>query len=139
VGQVNVKWVEDKQFIGTDSTNHSVVISSPADGIGMKPSDLLMVSLASCTAYDVVNILQKRRKQITDLHIQVEGEQAPDPPWAFQKIHIHYVVGGIGLSDAEVEKAIKLSKDKYCSVSATLAQAVDLTFDFEVVERNLAP
>ena len=79
-----VKWLEEKQFVGIDSTGHSVVLSSLADGVGMKPSELLLVSLAGCTAYDVVEILAKKRQKLESLTIEVRGEQEPDPPWAYK-------------------------------------------------------
>jgi putative redox protein len=131
---VTVTWSQGQQFVGTDSTKHSVVIASPADGAGMKPSELLLLSLAACTAYDVVNILLKRRAKLTDLRITVSGDQAPDPPWSYQKIHIHYQVTGRGLDPKAVERAITLSREKYCSVSATLAGPVDIARDWESLE-----
>ncbi len=134
MGKVNVTWVQSKQFVGTDSTSHSVVLSSPDDGIGVKPSDLLLLSLAGCTAYDVVNILTKKRVKLTGVQIIVDGEQQPDPPWTFTKIHVHYKVTGIDLKKADVEKAIELSEEKYCSVSNTLKQAVEITHEVEVID-----
>jgi putative redox protein len=119
--------------MGVDSTHHGAVISSLEDGVGMKPSDLLLLALGGCTAYDVVNILIKKRAHLTDFSITISGEQDSDPPWAFHHIHLHYVVTGHNLTEREVDKAIKLSKDKYCSVSATLAASVEITYDFEVV------
>ena len=133
MSQVKVTWVEGHQFVGTDSTQHSVVISSPADGVGIKPSELLLLALGSCTAYDVVSILGKRRKEIRSLHVCVDGQQAEEAPWPFEKIHIHYEVAGPDLTEDEVEKAIKLSKEKYCSVSATLERGAEVTFDFTVI------
>jgi len=91
---VQVKWLEGKQFVGIDSTSHSVVLSSPADGVGMKPSDLLLVSWAACTAYDVVEILGKKRQELRGLTIEVSGEQEPDAPWAFRRIHTVYRLRG---------------------------------------------
>lgn len=134
MSQIKVTWVQDRTFIGTDSTNHSAVISSSKDGTGMKPSDLLLVSLGSCTAYDVVDILTKKRAKITGVHITVDGEQAGQPPYVFTKIHTHYAVTGFGIKTNDVEKAIKLSKEKYCSVSQTLEPMVEITYDFEVIE-----
>lgn len=134
MAQVNVTWVQGRTFVGTDSTQHSVVISSPADGVGIKPSELLLLAVGSCTAYDVVNILEKKRALITDVRVTVSGEQEADPPWPFRKIHIHYAVGGENLKPEDVAKAIHLSEEKYCSVSATLRQSVEITTDFEVLE-----
>jgi putative redox protein len=134
MGQVNVTWVKDFTFVGTDSTNHSVVISSPKDDVGVKPSELLLVSLGACTSYDVVNILTKKRAKITGLQVAVSGEQDEDPPWTFRKLHIHYRISGANLKLEDVEKAIQLSEEKYCSVSATLKHAAEITYDVEVVE-----
>ncbi|MBN1565008.1 MAG: OsmC family protein [Anaerolineae bacterium] len=136
MGKATVTWVQNKQFVGTDTSKHSVVISSQDEenDTGMKPSDLLLVSLASCSAYDVVNILTKKRKNLHHLQVNVEGEQQQDPPWVFTKIHLHYAVVGEGLSERDVAKAIHLSHEKYCSVHATLKAAVELTHDYEVIQ-----
>ncbi len=136
MGQVQVTWLQNLQFVGTDSTKHSVVLSGsgPDDGTGMKPSELLLVALGGCTGYDVVNILSKKRQKLTGLRIAVSGEQHSDPPWSFHTIHIHYEVTGHGLDPAAVEQAIKLSEEKYCSVSATLAHAATITYDFTIVD-----
>ena len=130
-----VTWVQKLQFVATDSTKHSIVVSGQddANGVGMKPSELLLLSLAACTAYDVTNILQKKRKRLTELRVEIEGQQHSDPPWPFTKIHLHYVVGGEDISARDVSKAIHLSHDKYCSVSATLRQAVEMTHDYEII------
>lgn len=134
MGKATVTWVQRLQFVGTDSTRHSVVISAPdeANGVGMKPSELLLVSLGACTAYDVVNILQKKRKTLHHLHVEVEGEQQASAPWPFTRIHLHYVVAGEGLSERDVAQAIHLSHEKYCSVSATLRPSVEMSYDFEL-------
>jgi putative redox protein len=134
MGQVQVTWVQNMQFVGTDSTKHSVVLSGSDDGTGMKPSELLLVALGGCTGYDVVNILGKKRQKLTGLRIAVSGEQHSEPPWSFHTIHIHYEVMGQGLEPAAVEQAIKLSEEKYCSVSATLAHAATITYDFNIVD-----
>ncbi len=135
MGSATVTWVQNLQFVGTDSTKHSVVVSAPdeANGVGMKPSELLLVSLAACTAYDVVNILQKKRKTLSQLRVEVEGEQQGAAPWPFTRIHLHYIIAGNGISERDVVLAIHLSHEKYCSVSATLRPSVTLTHDYEIV------
>jgi putative redox protein len=130
---VSVKWLESRQFVGIDSTGHSAVLSSPADGVGIKPSDLLLISLAGCSAYDVVNILEKKRQKLDRLSIEASGEQNPDPPWAFTHIHLIYRVRGDVTKEA-VNKAIELSEEKYCSVAATLRSSVELTWEVEFVD-----
>jgi len=131
MSSVQVKWLEGRQFVGVDSTAHSVVISSPADGIGMKPSELLLVSLAGCTAYDVVEILEKKRQKLLGLTVEVSGEQDADPPWAFRRIHTIYRLRG-ELTEKAVKQAIELSESKYCSVAATLRAAAELTWEFVI-------
>ncbi len=133
---VRVKWVEKKQFVGTDSTRHSVVMSSQDEenDTGMSPSQLLLVALGGCTAYDVVAILEKKRQRLTGLEATVTGEQEPDPPWTYRKIHTHYQVRGKGLSEKAVRSAIKISERKYCSVTATLRGEAEITHDYTIVE-----
>lgn len=136
MAQVSVKWLEKKRFVGVDSTNHSVVIASAGEdgGIGVKPSELLLLALGGCTAYDVVNILQKKRVRLTALEVVVTAEQCPDPPWTFTSFHVHYALTGHGLDTNAVEQAIALSDEKYCSVSATLKLSVPVTHDYTLIE-----
>jgi putative redox protein len=129
-----VHWVEGKRFIGIDSTNHSVVISTSDEGIGMKPSDLLLVGLSSCTAVDVVDILKKKRLILSKLEIQASGEQEADPPWTFRKIHLKYILSGRGLTARDVEQTIQLSQDKYCSVAATVRGKAEITWEYVIEE-----
>ncbi|MEN4013698.1 MAG: OsmC family protein [Chloroflexota bacterium] len=128
-----VKWIGGGQFVGIDSTNHSVVLSTPDEGVGMKPSELLLVAISACTAVDVVNILQKKRIELTFLEIKAEGTQDSDPPRAFRKIHLLYRLGGKGLTAAAVEQAIHLSEEKYCSVSNTVRGVAEITTAYELV------
>ncbi len=133
MANATIRWVTGKQFVGTDSTHHSVVLS-PADvGVGMKPSELLLVALGSCTAVDVVEILAKKRTILTSLEIQVTGEQDIDPPWTFRSFHIQYLVKGKGLTEKAVAQAIQLSEEKYCSVSATVRATAPVTTGFEIL------
>ena len=135
---VRVKWVEKRQFVGTDSSKHTVVMSSQDEenGTGISPSQLLMLGLGGCTAYDVVDILHKKRQRLTGLEITVTGEQEPDPPWTYRKFHIQYVLHGNGLRDKAVHDAIELSDSKYCSVAATLRGAAEITYDYTIVEEE---
>ncbi len=134
--QVRVKWLEKLQFVGTDSSKHSVVMSSQDEenGVGMSPSQLILVGLGGCTGYDVVGILKKKRQELTGLEITVTSEQDPDPPWTYRKIHIHYEVRGKGLKDKAVHDAIEISEQKYCSVAATLRGKAEITYDYTIIE-----
>ncbi len=133
---VQVTWVERRQFIGTDSSRHSVVMSSQDDenGTGMSPSQLLMVAVGGCTSYDVVGILEKKRQKITGLNVSVTGEQDSEAPWAYRTIHVHCAVRGRQLKDKAVKDAIELSESRYCSVAATIRGVAEVTFDYEIIE-----
>ncbi|HEY9086624.1 MAG TPA: OsmC family protein [Anaerolineaceae bacterium] len=127
-----VRWIGGKKFVGTDSGNHSVVLSTSDEGIGMKPSELLLVSLASCSAVDVVEILAKKRMTLTSMEISASGEQDSDPPWTYRKIHLRYCLRGKDLTEKAVEQAIQLSEERYCSVAATIRGKAEITFSFEI-------
>lgn len=127
-----VEWIGGQRFVGVDSTGHSVVLSTPDEGVGMKPSELLLVALAACTAVDVVEILRKKRLDLRGLRIIVHGEQDADPPWTFRKIHMHYALHGRDLTPEAVEQAIRLSEEKYCSVAATVRGVAEITYDYEI-------
>ena len=127
-----VRWSGGKTFIGTDSTNHSVVMSSTREAIGMKPSELLLVSLAACSSYDVVTILEKRKVNLNKLEVRVNAEQDSEPPWIFNKIHLKYTLAGEGLTENQVKKAIELSEGKYCSVAATLKGKATITWEYVI-------
>jgi putative redox protein len=132
MGTALVRWTTGKQFVGVDSTHHSVVLSTQEDGTGMKPSELLLVALGSCTAVDVVEILTKKRTPPASLEITVSGEQDPEPPWPYRKIHILYKLSGKGLTEKAVAQAIQLSEEKYCSVAATVRGVAEISTDFEI-------
>ena len=133
MASTTVKWIEGKQFIGIDSTKHSVVLSTPSEGVGIKPSELLLLAVASCSAVDVVEILEKKRMPLNYLEITTSGEQDQDPPWTFRKIHMHFKLGGANLTEKAVAQAIQLSEEKYCSVAATVRATAPITFDYEIV------
>ena len=103
-------------------------------GIGESPMEMLLMGTGGCANIDVVMILQKARQKVTDCVVHLTAERAEKPPRKFTSIHMHFVVTGRGLSEKHVARAIELSITKYCSASATLACAVDLTHDFEIVE-----
>ena len=133
MASANVRWISGKQFVGTDSTRHSVVLSTPDEGVGMKPSELLLVALASCTAVDVVEILEKKKINLISLEISVTAEQDQDPPWTYRKIHLLYKVKADGLTEKALQQAIHLSETKYCSVAATIRGVVEITTSYEIL------
>jgi len=131
--KTNVRWVKNRQFVGMDANGHAVVMSGDKQQCGVKPSQLLLISLAACSAYDVVEILQKKRKTLRSLEVTADGEHDSEPPWAIRKIHLHYRLVGEDLTDKAVEQAIRLSEEKYCSVAATVRGIATITTEFEIV------
>lgn len=129
-----VSWKGGRTFIGSDSTKHAVILSSREEGIGMKASELLLVALATCSSYDVVSILEKRKVVLRKLDVEVSAEQEADPPWTFTNIHMKYILAGEGLEPKHAETAIQLSESKYCSVAATLNGKANITWDFVIEE-----
>ena len=136
MGTVTLRWVEGLLMVGTDSTGHSIVIGrSPEDKdsfVGLKASDLLLLAAAACSVYDVVEILAKQREPLQDLKVFCTGDQLPDPPYTFTKIHLHYQVKG-AVDEKKLARAIQLSEDKYCSVISTLRPSVPVSSDYEII------
>ncbi len=128
-----VRWVDGMQFVGMDSGGHSVVLSGDDQQSGVRPSEMLLVALASCTAVDVVEIMTKKRKPLNTLEIVISGERDPEPPWPYRRIEVNYRLSGEGLTEKAVSQAIKLSAEKYCSVAATVRGVAEIRTKFEIL------
>jgi putative redox protein len=125
-------WVEKHCFDGIADSNHSIVIDGDSV-LGNSPMEVVLLALCSCTGYDVVAILQKKREPFTSLEVRAEGERAPDPPKVYTSIKLIYRVGG-KVSPKAVEDAVRLSEEKYCSVSLMLQKSVNITTEIEYVD-----
>jgi putative redox protein len=136
MAQARITWVEKKQFVGTGSTNHSLVISTQDEenATGLSPSELLLLALGGCTSVNVISILHKKRQVVTGLDVHITGQQDADPPWTFRQIHLEYVIRGREISEQAVQRAIQLSEEKYCSVGATISGVAQLTSSYRLVE-----
>jgi putative redox protein len=134
--KVRVKWIEDVAFMGESETGHAVVLDgAPENGgrnIGMRPMEMLLIGMGGCTAFDVVTILKKSRQPIMDCVADISAERAEEIPKVFTKIHVHFVVTGNDLNEVQVERAVKLSAEKYCSASIMLGKSVEITHDYEI-------
>jgi putative redox protein len=134
--KARVKLIEGMAFLGEAGSGHAVVMDgSPEYGgrnIGIRPMELLLVGLAGCTAFDVVHILRKGREEVADCVVEVSAERAAEDPKVFTAIHLDYRVKGAKLTEAKVERAIQLSKEKYCSASIMLGQVAKITHAFTV-------
>lgn len=136
--QARVKWVENVCFVGESETGHAIVIDGAPDSggrnLGMRPMELLLIGMGGCTAFDVITILKKARQDVTDCYAELDAARADEVPKVFTKIHVHFVVKGRKLVPAQVERAIKLSAEKYCSASLMLGKTAEITHDFEIIE-----
>ena len=136
--KARVKWLENVTFMGESETGHTVVMDGPEDhggrNIGMRPMELMLLGMGGCTTFDVVHILRKARQEIDDCEAQISAERADTEPKVFTKIHIHFVVSGKGLKEAQVKRAVELSAEKYCSASIMLGKTADITHDYEIIE-----
>lgn len=133
---VRIKWVEGVAFVGESETGHAVVLDgAPENGgrnIGMRPMEMLLIGMGACTSFDVVTILKKARQPIVDCVAEIQAARADEVPKVFTQIHVHFVITGDGLNAAQVERAVKLSAEKYCSASIMLSKSVNITHDFEI-------
>ncbi|MEO8342351.1 MAG: OsmC family protein [Gallionella sp.] len=138
--KARVKWVEQASFLGETESNHAVLMDGPptAGGrnLGPRPMEMLLLGTGGCTCFDVVSILKKSRQAISDCYVELDSERAENDPKVFTKIHMHFVVKGKDIKPELVEKAIKLSAEKYCSASIMLGQMAAITHDFEVIQEG---
>ena len=136
--KAQVKWIDGVSFVGESDSGHALVMDGSAEAggrnIGMRPMELLLIGMGGCTSFDVVTILNKARQPVTDCVAQISADRATSVPHVFTKIHVHFVVTGKGLNPAQVERAIKLSAEKYCSASIMLGKSAAITHDFEIAE-----
>jgi len=127
-----VKWLDNMSFVGESESGHSVVMDGPPESggrnLGVRPMEMVL--------FDVVLILKRQRQDITDCQVELSAERAQEAPKVFTKIHVHYMVTGKGLDEKKVARAVDMTADKYCSVSIMLAQSVDVTHDFEIIEEQ---
>jgi putative redox protein len=137
MGTVSVKWIESSLMIGTDSAGHPLTIGwarqREPEWAGLKPSELLLLAAASCSMYDVVDILSKQREPLEALEVSCTGRQLSDPPYNFTDIHLHYQAKG-AVNPNKLTRAIQLSEEKYCSVLNSLKPTVKITSDYELLD-----
>lgn len=136
--KARVKWLDNMSFVGESGSGHSVVMDGPPElggrNLGVRPMEMLLLGLGGCSSFDVVLILQKSKQQVIDCEVQIEAERADKEPKVFTRIHLHFIISGRNLAVDKVERAIKLSAEKYCSASIMLAKTAEVTHDFEIVE-----
>src|SRR5580704_5642590 len=130
--EAKAMWTDDHRFLGQASSSHGIVIDG-ASKTASSPIELVLIALCGCTGYDVVSILGKKREPFTHLEVSAQAERATGYPAVFTEIKLTYRVGG-KVSRKAVEDAVRLSKEKYCSVSAMLERTAKITADIEYVD-----
>lgn len=137
--KARIKWAGEASFIGETESSHAVVMDGPPSmggrNIGPRPMEMLLLGMGGCTSFDVVHILKKSRQHISDCIADITAERAETDPKVFTRIHIHFIVTGKNLKPEQVDRAIKLSAEKYCSASIMLGKSADITHDFEIVSQ----
>ena len=136
--QATVKWVDGVQFLAESGSGHGVLIEGPESeggrNFGVRPMEMILMGLGGCTSFDVLSILKKSRQDVTACVAQISAQRADDIPSVFTSIHVHFVVTGRSLKEAQVKRAVSLSADKYCSASIMLGRGgVDMTHDYEII------
>lgn len=137
--KTRIKWTDGRQFVAESGSGHSVVLDgSPEHGgrnTGPRPMEMLLMGMGGCTTFDVLNILDKARAEVTDCVADIQAERAETTPAVFTKIHVHFTVTGRNLKEKQVQRAVELSAEKYCSASIMLVNGgVEISHSFDIVE-----
>ena len=134
--KATVKWIEGVSFVAETESGHAILVDgAPEAGgrnLGPRPMELVLAGTAACTAFDVVWILRKARQSVATCVVEAEAERAPVDPKVFTRIHLRYRVTGSGLNREQVERAVRLSKEKYCSATLMLAKTAEVTFEIAI-------
>ena len=134
--KARIKWIEGAAMLAESGSGHALVMDGPPDhggrNLGVRPMEMLLMGMGGCTQFDVLLILRKARQQVTDCVVELEAERAAEDPKVFTRIHVHFVVSGRDLSTKHVDRAVRLSAEKYCSASIMLGATAQITHDFEI-------
>lgn len=135
--KMRIKWNDIVSFLGETENGHTVLMDGAPEvggrNLGLRPMEMVLMGAGGCTASDVVMILKKSRQNIIDCMVEIEAERAMDDPKVFTRIHYHFILTGKNLKPQQVERAINLSAEKYCSASIMLGKTAEITHDFEIM------
>jgi putative redox protein len=135
---IKVSWAGEALFLGETTTGHKVLMDGPIEGgghdLGPRPMEMLLLGTGSCSCYDVISILKKSRQNIVACEVEINSERAETEPKVFTDIHIHFKVSGKNLKERQVERAVSLSAEKYCSASIMLGATAKITHTFEILD-----
>lgn len=130
--KAKVSWIDGMAFVGHSETGHKIVMDGDREGGAPSPMEMVLMSAGTCSAIDVVSILEKARQNIKNVDVELSAERAETVPKIFTTIHLHFVVAGTDVAEKHVERAVKLSADKYCSVAKMLEHSATITHSFEI-------
>jgi putative redox protein len=138
--KARVQWLDGRAFVGESGSGHAVVMDGAAESggrnVGVRPMEMLLLGLGGCTAFDIVMILERMREKVTGLDIALEAERAGEDPKVFTHVKLIYKVTGRNLKPANVERAVNLSAEKYCSASAMFEKTAKIEHSFEIIEEG---
>lgn len=136
--ECTVRWHDGMSFVAETGSGHLVAMDGAPDAGGRnlapRPMELLLAGAGGCTAFDIVLILKRGRHEVSGCEVRLQAERAETDPKVFTRIDFHYTLTGKGLKPAAVERAMKLSAEKYCSASIMLGKSAEMTHSFEIVE-----
>lgn len=136
--ECKVRWIDGMSFVAETGSGHLVTMDGAPEGGGRnlapRPMEMVLVGTGGCTAFDVVLILKRGRHAVTGCEVKLDAERAAEDPKVFTRINFHFIVRGRGLKREAVERAVRLSHEKYCSASAMLAKTAQLDYSIELIE-----
>lgn len=134
--KTRIIWLEDMTYVAQSPSGHALVMDGPPElgghNLGPRPMEMLLMGMGGCTAIDVVNMLRKARQHLRSCEVDIEAERADSDPKVFTQIHVHFILTGQDLNPKNIERAIHLSAEKYCSASIMLGQTAKITHTFEI-------
>jgi putative redox protein len=138
--KARVRWVDGAMMVAESGSGHALVMDGPEEfggrNLGVRPMEMLLLGMGGCSEFDVVHILRKGRHEVRSCEVALTAERAETDPKVFTRINMHFRVGGPGLTEKAVERAVKLSAEKFCSASIMIGQVAQVTHSFELVEAD---
>ena len=135
---ISVKWIDGMLMVGQSDSGHAIVMDGPpeigGENLGVRPMEMLLLGMTGCTVIDVISTLKKMREDVVDCQTQVSADRSEEYPKVFTNIHVHFVLRGKQLNPLKVDKAIKLSAEKYCSASIMIGKTAIITHDYKIIE-----
>ena len=135
---ISVKWIDGMLMVGKSESGHAIVMDGPSEiggeNLGVRPMEMLLLGMTGCTVIDVISTLKKMREDVVDCQTQVSADRSEEYPKVFTNIHVHFILRGKKLDPSNVDKAIKLSAEKYCSASIMIGKTATITHDYEIIE-----